>query len=314
MVTYGMPHPIKVLAESGFPTPGLAVAEVLDISDGRLRWTPWPVATRNERDLQSLVLRFIELPEAPDDQILKMARLFGPLGLCEKDNAPMCHGHNGEDVRGCESRRVETAQLGVVCPPRMESDRNPGGRVIYSEPVEQWRVWARRARAALLLAEELRRGSPGKSEYWRDALGPTSKPPTNQRDAAVMLAGLFELWRWAADLRPKMGLGPDGVTLRMWIVSFPSSMVRGEDGGLYETVGYLGGLFGAIGLHLLLSASAGAGVAQCDYCGHFYEPERFLRYDRRHYCRPCQKKGAKVTVYKRGQRSAKRVHAEARKH
>jgi hypothetical protein len=303
----------KVLLEAGFPTPPLAVVEVLDVQDARLRWTPWTIANRNQRELQRLTVDFLECAEQSDGQILKLARWWGPLGLCEKHGAPMCHGHNGEDLTGFESLRVPTAQLGRVCPPRLEPGVVNGNQLVYSEPVEEWRRWARRARSILLLAEQARQRQPGHPDYWRDLIG-KEPAPRDLESAVITLAGVLEFWRWAADMRPKIGVGPDGVSLRLWLVSGSACAHPDTDGRLNTYSGLHGGLFGAIGLHLLLAASAGAGIAHCDHCGRFYLPKKLPRADRPHYCQVCQQNHAKQRVYDQRENAAIRLAREMRRH
>jgi hypothetical protein len=252
---------------------------------------------------------------------LELAHQFGPLGLCEKHGLPLCHGSNGEGDENPNLKSPHLAAEGLganICPPRLEPDVMKNGLPVYSEPIEGWRGWARRAVAQQLLHDELRHGGLGQSELWTQAAGPSFKPPTNRQDATVQLISLFEIWRWAADVRLKMGCDPDG-TLRSWPVSFTSTFVT-TDGLINQSIGYLGGLFGFIGIHLMLAPAPGVGIAKCDGCPRVYwlkrkprsEPDATGRTPE-HFCPNCRTRGTRVTHWKRGRRAASNAHAEARK-
>jgi hypothetical protein len=308
----------RALLEAGFPSPGLAVAEVLGVDRGRLLWTPWavPAKSKDERALQRLAIEFFGLPEAGDEAVLQLAREFGPLGLCEEHGAPMCHGFYG-DIACAPSRREENPELalppGKICPPKLEVGAVEG-KHIYSEPTDRWRHWARHARSVLLLAEEGRRGELGSPNLWRDA---TIEFPKDLQDAVIKLAGALELWRKLAELQPTIAIGTDSQpAMRLWLVSASAQHPMGLDGRLEPATGFRGALFGSIALHLLLAASAGAGIAHCSNpeCRRFYLPKKLPRADRANYCDVCQRNNAKQRLYDRRVNAAPRAHAEARKH
>ena len=50
-------------------------------------------------------------------------------------------------------------------------------------------------------------------------------------------------------------------------------------------IGFLGGLFGALGLQLAAAISGTPGVAFCDYCGRDYVPDRPLTPGHLHFCK-----------------------------
>jgi hypothetical protein len=293
-----------------FPAPGLAVAKVIGIRDGRLLWSPVVVATRSEHDIHRLVYKFleIEIEDRSDDDILTFAQAFGPLGLCEKHGLPVCHGSSGEGDENPDLKSLHVAAAGIganVCPPRMEEAGRDGSLPIYSEPIARWRAWSRHVRACLLLHDEIKKGQLGSPENWADM---RVAPPKTWQEASVKLVGAYEIWRWAPDLRLRAGFDLGG-DLRYWLISFTGTPHTTDDGLMIQAAGYLGGLFGYIGTHLLLAPAPGAGIARCDECRRVYflnrkpktEPDRSGRVPE-HFCPGCRDR-AKVAHMRKRQRN-----------
>ncbi|MDP9367446.1 MAG: hypothetical protein M3Q03_04070 [Chloroflexota bacterium] len=124
----------------------------------------WRVGTEREgRSLDGLLTAFVKLHDADLDQIATFAQEWGVLGGCE-------HGHAGERQR-CSpldaSDRYWREQAGpspskgAVAP----TDDDPG---LHWELASAWGYWARRFRATLSLAVDLRAGQEGRFSDWAE--------------------------------------------------------------------------------------------------------------------------------------------------
>lgn len=212
----------------------------------------------------AVLLSFARLADAPDRTILAFVRRRGLLHLCIHD-LPWLH-------------RTGTGLCGEL---------RPDGR----EPVEAWRLYARRARGIIRLSNRLRedRLDTGTVQDGLDSiagLGPWDDQETMRRMRATardrgalgrLLAGEVERW-----------LDFGNVTLHpRWST---------DDSPLGRLVPQLG----SRGPNLLMSAlatelfavAAGRATASCHECGRLFQPARRPSPGRRSYCPACRKAGA----------------------
>jgi hypothetical protein len=287
------------LFDASFPSPEIAVAEVRGIEGDSLCWRPQIVAVRSEREVQGLLWDFVKLADSDDQEIETFARDWGPLGFCEKDSAPMCHG----SLPGFEPERRDLPDLGLVCPPHLVR------KSVYSEPLARWRHHAKFARAILLLAGQLRRGEAGDPAAWHIILGREAEPEDPQL-ARVSLAGAFTYWQWACDLKPVIAAPASGF-LQLWLASGTATPFPDEQGKMQPVTGFRGGLIGALATHLMLATAGGQGLAYCSNpdCRRLYRPRRAPAARKLHFCDACGPKAAR-RLAKRRKRASERQGLE----
>src|SRR5262245_48711818 len=126
------------LSDASFPTPDIEVATVAGLQDGWLRWSPEKSQVRTAREIQNLLYAFIRLGNAADGEIESFARKWGPLGLCQKDRSPICHGARyGQPKFDPKLEMVSELCWFPICPPKkVESERK-----VWAESVDAWREY-----------------------------------------------------------------------------------------------------------------------------------------------------------------------------
>lgn len=232
-----------------------AIPAHVELQGERLLWSDEP--SRVGRVGPHLLEGFVSLADAPPERILSYATRWGVLELCEH-NMPPSH---------------QTLQ-GGLCAPRETRD----GR--FFEPVAAWRWWANRAKATLTIAAQLHHGAIAPTTEWEAAIALESRPhpPGYQRHSRVEkawreLAFYLNHWLRVGRVRPLVEL------------------VEAREGRAYRPAILLGvgGLFGALAIHLVLAVSRTNGLALCSNCGAGYSPFRQPRTGERHYCEDCRK-------------------------
>ncbi len=278
------------------------------VLDGdRLRWMWTPGRDRPgitpERLIgpaAGLLEEFLRLRDAPADQILRYARRWGVLGLCEHDfpaqhppqywpsraiefhacpypyDDPFGFGpprsSGGRPRRGRRSKRARPIEINPRADFHLCHVRGiyEAGRYVGEpwEPVDAWRTWARRAHALLAVAAALREDKRGAEPDWRVATD--METPQTPAEGWHVLTYYADYWLKAAGVRP-------------W--------PQFQDGKVRVTLGSDWGhspLFGAIAVQLVLAISGAQGFAVCDACRNVYAPLRTPRAGERHYCQTCR--------------------------
>ena len=218
---------------------------------------------RLERE-SSLLGAFIGLAGASDEGILKFAKCWAPLGLCDHD---LVLGH--DDVRtwpGWTQAPDET------CNWRWKETRR------IWEPTSAWRLWATRARATLNVAAQLYKGAIAPEHEWRMASGVGHRH--SGRRKLTMPETISEGWDFLERY------------MQAWIyLGGIAPMFRANDGKPQILLGTSLGLFGPISLRLLLAISRVDGLAICAGCGEGYVPHKQPQGMRRNFCEDCRDRG-----------------------
>jgi hypothetical protein len=281
--------------DASFPSPDIDVVEIVDVKNGSLLWRPQIVAVRTEREIQRLLWEFVKLADSSDETIETFARKWGPLGLCEKHHAALCHDAIYDQPESKPAlRQMPDLFFAPICPPSIER------KGVYSEPIEHWRRYSRRAGALVRVAGHVRLGQTAAPTDWQILTG--SDGPENP---FVRLGGAFNLWAWLSDLRPTVAVHPRTGTLQLCLVSHSANFLPDLQGRLGHAVGFRGGLFGALATHLLLATTGGAGLAFCSNpdCRTLYRPSRIPAAGKLHFCKDCGAKAAR-RLAKRRERGA----------
>lgn len=216
-------------------------------------WLLWsPEAAKRVRPGTGTFQKFVELADAPTHEILKYARRWGVLEICEH-GLPACHD-------GCVPLDL--------------------GKKFY-DPVGVWRRFAALFRAMLNIAAQLHQGKPGRPEDWQIVAGPplslATAPLFQRRGLAVDRDKLVV----ALNVLLSIGRVRPVVTWRegKWAIEFT--------GGLR----IMSSLFGALVYQLMLAVTQTEGCAMCSNCAQSYFPERRPNPYRRNYCPSCRDRG-----------------------
>lgn len=287
----------------------------LDATGERLVWNDSDAddARRLRRPDPAMLDELMLLANAPKDQlgkqVLKFAKRFGPLRLCERHQLPVSHNHR---------RFVDAPSLWPCCEatlPAAEAETIAGrlgqGGMAHGwsqESVADWQRFARQAQAAMNIAGELRYRRLGDREQWADL---------------SRLAHRREDERWAA--LPGLGYKPDAEPWRGDVGAQRSSLAEvvnvwlqwGEirtqlDWGqatarMTYTLPERYNLFGTLALQLVtaLSATRG-GPARCANCHRYFVATRKPASGRNAYCPACGRTAANREAKRRQRKNERR--------
>jgi hypothetical protein len=245
---------------------------------------------------------FLRLRDASASQVLRYARHWGVLGLCEHDfpaqHPPQYWPSRAVEVHARPYAWGDPYGFGPPRPwrrPRRPLRRSKRASEIWInpradfhicevrgmfeageyvgkpwEPVNAWRTWARRAHGLLAVAAALRQNDRGAESDWRIATDTTMETPRTRTEGWRVLAYFADYWLKAADVRPWLQFQDEVVRLTL-----------GSDWGHSP-------LFGAIAVQLVLAIGGAQGFVVCDACGNVYAPQRTPRAGERHYCQTCR--------------------------
>lgn len=251
-----------------------------------------------------LLEQFVSLGDAADEDILRYARHWGVLVICEH-GLPASHSEH--------------------CRPMSLSMRS---EYAFWEPLESWRFFARQGKRILELAASTCNGQSMERAFTEDVL---ARPPSprrsggprravRRRERAVRLdrslyilherKNIYELW--LGDLSrvapAEVGKGRDRqldtLTRQRAFVSYavncwlnwgrarpqldwqgPTPTIELTTGGMLPM--YADRLSGALALQLAYAVASAEGVATCFACGRFYTPTRRPAAGRRSFCPAC---------------------------
>lgn len=225
-----------------------------------------------------LVERFIDLADAPDTVVVQFASNWGVLNLCQH-LAPHGHAHWFWPARYTPQGTNSYEGVSLDVEPCEGTFLKRRGRGARFEPVEAWRMWARRAQRLLDLAALIHQEQQAPAAQWWEALKPYNEnpklwlpgfPPVGLRASRAALAELLNWW-----------LAIDRVgTYIVWEGSAPR-LTHGGDG-----------LFAAVALQLVLAATRTDALAICSGCGLTFLPTRRPGAARRCYCPSCGRRVA----------------------
>lgn len=253
----------------------------IELDGTRLRWTikTWkPV-----RPAPGLFEDFPALADAPAERVLRYAKRWGVLQLCDH-GFPEGHANHywpSRPARTAWGQRPTDAEVprdfkryGVpydrlVCICRGSEEDQPWC------DIADWRTWARRAQATLTIAAALHGDRLPKADEWLTALEPGKvwghkvDLPKSPREARDELTSLVNYWLTLGRVASRLEAKDTRLALLIWS----------------------NGLFGHLAVQLSLAA-CGHGLALCSSCGRGYAPSRRPRNGERCYCETCRDSGA----------------------
>jgi hypothetical protein len=198
-----------------------------------------------------LLDQFVQLREAPDEELLKFARRWGTLGLCEH-GLPRFHPRHG----WCDGLRLRS--------------HTRSGAGVFIEPLAGWRQVADAFRSTLNLGAEINQGRLGSEDDWKRAMpNATFEKPPKTDAARALLMVVVNGWLSSADVRPEFGWGNGEWQIRL----------KASDGPT--------GLSGHLALGLALAVAKKDGLVICSSCHGSYMPNRRPNPHRRNYCPKC---------------------------
>jgi hypothetical protein len=251
-------------------------------------WIRWSLRQADPAQLSpqadGCLPRFVRLAHATDDEILRFAQRWGPLGICWRHGHPSTHLYS----RFCEPRGMTTdaSQFNL-----MSSDESG----FAWEPVAAWRRYAAQAKAVLSIRASMCEGSRiNASDYIEldKAHGGDIEARTLDKDE--YLAGrnvrvCVEKWLRAGHVEMKFRYDAETDSFSARLVVTPS-VIAGRLG--------FGFLFGTLAIQLAAVLTSPRGVFRCDnpVCLTPYTPDpnkherRPKRGPRRqlHFCPACR--------------------------
>lgn len=237
---------------------------------------------------------FLALGDAAPDRVRRYASRWGMLDLCRHK---LPYGH----AVGAMPASLGETRGGVV---------SPSGLCVSlfgREPLEVWRYWARQAKAIVELGAALRDGRRGDPRQWRALfeLGSWAWSPSVLRAAEGN-----ELPSYTALIREEI-LGqatsmPDlrriiTEALDTWLLLSGVHLALRWSKGRPESIWRGGGLFGALGLQMLLAISGATGWAACAGCSRQHVPARPNSHQRS-FCPDCRERGVDHALASRDRR------------
>ena len=210
---------------------------------------------------------FLRVGDATDDEILRFARTWGPLGLCEHGR-PFGHAD-------CLPWGNNYSELGA-------RDRDWEQYLWYSESLADWRALARDMRESMTIAIDVRDGRGRRGQWVKsaDPDWPGLQPTPGGSDVAMHLddwikdTGMRPYMEWVESERAfRLALSVDAPFDRHW---YP------HVGGDTWPVGTLFGLLVA-----QLATALQTPLYRCEECGKAYPSERRPRSDRKRRCKSC---------------------------
>jgi hypothetical protein len=256
------------------PVPELFVPGDIELADGEGGQVLLLSGRRQEPDTYRMDKRgvlpaFARLAEASADGVLRFARKWGLLNLCE---CGLPASHNPHPY------------------PPIRAGIDPSCWPTYVEPVAVWQQFARQARAILAIAGCLHQGRVGRPEDWAVVYEVSGRQapwwdqiPDLEQD---ILARVVGEWLRLGNVRPEL---------------------RWEVEGRVEVILSHAGLFGAVTRELAFAVANISGLATCAGCGTAFAPTRQPAKGQRSWCSECRASGADLRQAKRDQRARYRA-------
>jgi hypothetical protein len=244
-----------------FPTRHSGIVLVPDeikLEDDRLVWNPIGEFSEREPD-KDLIVQFSNLALTESQGVLRFARKWGVLGICVH-GLPASHNSESPFITQDE------------CPPC-----TPSG----NEPIEQWRRFARLARAMMSIANQLHNGRRGNEGDWLVLLqgGAESTLPKDIATERRLLQDAVNLWLELGNVRPRLEWNLD-VEIAL---AYPRSS----------------SLFGVLATQLPSFVARSEGLLTCSSCGRSGTlsqlgtlRERKPRAGKRFFCDDCRDENA----------------------
>jgi hypothetical protein len=215
-----------------------------------------------------------------DRAVLTYARRWGLLDLCDHQ---LPNGHDGADVP------ISLALAGDI-----RATVQPSGcRSFFgTEPVKAWLYWSRQAAAVLGVASRLREGEWGRPQDWivLASEGPWVTDDLLRPDLRAQLAPFIQLLidGYPDEGRRHVERSVVSGAIQAWLGLAQATLQVRWPNAMPEMGFGASGLFGALGLQLLLAVVGARSFAICPGCGDLRAPARG-RGRPRLYCEPCIK-------------------------
>jgi len=255
----------------------------------------------------SLLDEFVRLVSKSSETILKFAKRYGPLLLCEKHNWPATHAtatycesenrtdeneghHAGHEslvpLVGMSPEEARRRAFRDGCQLRLTDDGHS-----WWEPIEGWRHYSREARALLRVATNVRNKKLVPLDEWKILLtGKTDNkfdPARVPSHASARDAVVYSVNEW-------LDLGRVGPVLAWWTAAPEVTFGRRS-------------LFSALALQLMATIGR-HGLATCDACGRPYFVRRRPARGRRNFCddKACKREAWRLAKRDQYERAATR--------
>lgn len=234
----------------------LAVPSAVRIREDRIEWRLDDANNWEEgRPAGKCLEAFMRLADAEDDErFATFVRQFGVLGLRQYGTWDLWLPGTADN------------QLPEYIPPR-------GPEVWYWEPIKQWRLRARHARAIVSIATDLRKGISGVPRRWEDLgdLGDIPDEWKNLSDQRGILAQIVTNdWLDYAGMRPRMRWTGDRPHLDFALHRVGSSWPDNT-------------LFSVLTARLVAFLGSSARTKECEQCHCPFEPHGRQKY----CCKEC---------------------------
>lgn len=172
------------------------------------------VQTPTAEEMSGMLDQFLRIRQ--DKDVVRFARRWGVLGLCEHD---LPYNHRGADCQPRERRRKR--------------------RWVYHEPIESWLRIARQFGAIVAISADVRSQRPGSKEDWDTASGDLRRPPGAGKVAARdarHVSDWVNHWLWTAGVEPRMSWDGRAAQLQMsadtygnLVLQLMTAICRGEE-------------------------------------------------------------------------------------
>jgi hypothetical protein len=223
------------------------------------------------RPSPGLLSEFLRLESAEAEEVLRYARRWGVLALCEHG---LPRSHRSDPVPG-------TFEVcGGLWPDLVEK-----GLAAGEEPLAKWRELSREAKLILRAAAALHESSNGtaiisRGDFTRLLFGVRPLEETGEPRVIGWAWILEALGRWVerGNVGPMIRVDQAN---RLTLVLGTVRRHRSD----------ISGLFGALAVQILLAVVNKSGARLCASCGAFFAPKR-VQTGRRSFCPECGRKGA----------------------
>lgn len=277
-----------VVPDRPLQTEAMIVPRAIHRLGNRILWPDW-AGSKAVRPGAGMLFQFVELSGKADKDILRYARTWGVLALCE-------HGlprhHTVADRTSPATLPPGAWGAGSRtswCCPRV-AKVGFEGRTIHFDHIEDWRRYSRIAQSILNIAAELNQGRAAQDEDWR-ALAPLA-------DADLLASGFGYPFIRGGQRSMRAQRNALAYVINEWLQSAGVTIWFGWDCNADQwqislgTSGDDDNLLGHLGYALLIAASQSDGLAICCNCRRSYVPERRPNPNRRNYCPTCGNRAA----------------------
>ena len=242
-----------------------------------------------------LFSEFLNLGNAQPPRILRYARTWGVLGICQQHAMP----------HSVEAWRTDSQS-------QHSFGRTSDGA--FSEPLDVWRRYAKEARALMNIARRLHGGKHGDADDWRNVTGSTENH-TFIGDVTAHIerasVNFIEVQRVRDAVLHGSGETPGPVRrdrerltecVSAWLDLGRARplLTWHDDGPQFKLYG--AGLFGNIAIQLMLAVDRSDGWTFCTGCDNLFPSRRKVGSAGGRYCDDCRRKGRPVQDAKRRQR------------